>query len=360
MTQATAFAPGRVEILGNHTDYNDGLVLSAALPQGVTVHGCKEAGQSIRLSSEVSAEPKELLTGNPRPQGDWTDYVVGVWAQLREAGCPVGAFSAQYASNLPMGAGLSSSAAIEVATAVLLSRLFDFTLPPLEIARLCRRAENLFVGVNCGLLDQATSVFGKKDHVMLLDCRAESVSYFPFPSRGALLVVHSEVKHELTGGEYNERRESCLAAARALGVPALRDATSAMVKAAGLEKMTEKRALHVTGEIERVTAALSMLEHGDIAAFGRLMTESHQSSRQNFENSTPELDLLVEIATALPGVYGARLTGGGFGGAIIALVERDRITELSEKIAAEYRQKTGLTPRTIPVEPADGAMLRTS
>lgn len=337
----SAFAPGRVELLGNHTDYNGGVVLSAAIDLGISVTGAVGSDGRITLSSEGLEDAGEARLETLAPSGAWADYPLGVARVLHEAGHAIGGFEARYSSTLPPGAGLSSSAALEVSTAVLLTRLFGLTLSPLDLAKLCRRAENEFVGVSCGLLDQVSSVFGKKDHAIFLDCRAETVSTIPFPQGVGLLIVNSGVKHALTGGEYNERRDQCFAAARLLGVSALRDATSAQLAAADMPNLVKRRAAHITGENERVFAAVDHLKAGDAAAFGKLMSASHRSSRENFENSTPELDALVEIACAQPGVHGARLTGGGFGGAIVALVDLTAMEAVSSAVETEYQRRTG-------------------
>lgn len=356
MQSASSFAPGRVELLGNHTDYNGGVVLSAALHLGISAMGRRRDDGRIVLTTEgisgvVGADLRHL-----KPNDSWADYPLGVAHVLKEAGYPIGGFEADFTSTLPLGAGLSSSAAIEVATAVLLSRLFDFQIDRLELAKLCRKAENEFVGVSCGLLDQVSSIFGRKDHAIYLDCRAETVENIPFPTEAGILIVHSAVKHALTGGEYNERRDQCFAAAKAMGVPALRDVTSEQLEKAKLPELVKRRAAHVVGENERVFEALYYLKRGDAPDFGRLMTESHRSSMYNFENSTPELDALVEIANKQTGVYGARLTGGGFGGAIVALVNIDHIDEAAEKILAEYEAKTGHTGSAYRCAAGDGAL----
>lgn len=341
MSSVTSYAPGRVELLGNHTDYNGGVVLSAAIDLGISATGRRRDDGKILLSSEGIDGVVEVDLATLAPGHGWADYPCGVASVLREAGFEIGGFEAHFSSTLPLGAGLSSSAAIEVCTGVLLMKLFGFHLSRLDLAKLCRKAENEFVGVSCGLLDQVSSIFGQKDHAIFLDCRAETVETIPVPPGVCLLIVHSAVKHALTGGEYNERRDQCFEAARIIGVPALRDTSTAQVTATPMPELVRRRALHVVGEMERVVAAVDHLRHGDAAAFGRLMTASHRSSIENFENSTPELDALVEIACAEPGVYGARLTGGGFGGAIVALVEEASIARIAASIEEKYRQRTG-------------------
>ena len=276
---------------------------------------------------------------------------------LREAGYPIGGFEMSVASDLPPGAGLSSSAALEVATGRLLMKLFSLEIPPMELAKLCRRAENDYVGVNCGLLDQVSSIFGKRGQAIYLDCRSEQVENIPLPPQTELLVFHTGVEHRLVGGEYNERREQCFAAARALGVPALRDVGGERLAAARseLDPLVYRRAAHVVGEIERGFAGIDYLRGGDGAAFGALMFASHDSSRTNFANSTPELDVLVELAHEEPGVLGSRLTGGGFGGATISLVEAQRAEEIARHLEERYTARTGNAGRAYLCESADGA-----
>jgi galactokinase len=356
MQTATSFAPGRVELLGNHTDYNGGVVLSAAINLGISARGRQRRDTKIVLTSEgipgvVTADMDKL-----RANDSWGDYPLGVAKIIKDAGHPAAGFEADFSSNLPLGAGLSSSAAIEVCMAVLLMRLFDFQVPPLDLARLCRKAENEFVGVSCGMLDQVSSIFGRKEHAIFLDCRAETVENVPFPPDVGLLIVHSGVKHALSGGEYNERRAQCFEAARILGVPALRDATSEQLATTNMPAIVKRRAAHIIGENERVFQALEHLKRCDTAAFGKLMCASHDSSIENFENSTPELDALVDITSGQDGVYGARLTGGGFGGAIVALVATSSIEKIAEAVEANYHEKTGHNGKAYRCLIGDGAL----
>jgi galactokinase len=352
-----AFAPGRVELLGNHTDYNEGLVLAAAIDLGVTIRTEKLGRDVVEVSSEtngreVSVSLKNLQRLEEEP---WANYPIGVIKTLREAGLEIGGLRLRVSSNLPVGSGLSSSAAFEVATAVAALELFGLSMQPMALAQLCQKAENEFVGVRCGLLDQAASVFGKEDAAILLDFRATSARTVPLPPGAALLLVDSGVPHQLTGGEYNERRSQCQAAAAALGVNALRDVTSEVISSASLDPLIRARALHITGENERVLAGVATLESGRMAKFGQLMFQSHESSRRNFKNSTSFLDALVEIAAATPGVFGARLTGGGFGGATIWLVENDKAQEILSNVSKTYRQKTGATCAALITKPSQGA-----
>jgi galactokinase len=354
-----AFAPGRVELLGNHTDYNEGLALAAAIHLGVTVHAEKIEADVIEVSSEsngrtASAPLKNLQRLDAEP---WANYPVGVVRVLREAGFGIGGLRLRASSNLPPGSGLSSSAAFEVATAVAALELFDLKIEPMTLAQLCQRAENDFVGVRCGLLDQASSIFGKEDEVILLDFRATTARTVPLAYDVALLLVDSGAPHQLTGGEYNERRSQCQAAASALGVKSLRDVSSQAVLDASLDFLIRDRALHITGENERVFAGVRALESGQMQEFGELMFQSHQSSRYNFANSTKFLDALVEIARVTQGVLGARLTGGGFGGATIWLVQKDKVEQILNTVSEAYRQITGATCRTLLTKASLGARL---
>ena len=355
-----AHGPGRVELLGNHTDYNEGFVLAAAIDRGVTVAGAPLGNGKITLRSLTLEHTVEAQLPDLPKQSDaesWANYPLGVVDIFQKENLPVRGFSMEITSDLPLGAGLSSSAALEVATATLLKKMFNIQLEPLQLAKLCRRAENEFVGVNCGLLDQASSALGKKDHAIFLDCREETVETIPFPSGVGLLIAHSGVKHALTGGEYNERRAQCFEAARILGARALRDVTSAQLEAAACEmpELVRRRAAHVVGENERVQRGIHFLKNGDVRGFGALMFESHESSRVNFENSTRELNALVAIAREELGVLGSRLTGGGFGGATVSLIEKNAAQQIAESFVEKYREQTGNVCQTYLCEIADGA-----
>jgi galactokinase len=353
------YAPGRVEMLGNHTDYNEGLALAAAINLGVTVRAEKLDADVIEVSSETNGREVRVSLKNLQrlEEEPWANYPIGVIKSLREAGFDIGGLRLRVTSNLPRGSGLSSSAAFEVATAVAALELFGLSMQPMALAQLCQKAENKFVGVRCGLLDQASSVFGKEDEVILLDFRATTARTVPLSPAVALLLVDSGVPHQLTEGEYNERRSQCHAAAAALDVKALRDATSEAVSSASLDPQIRARALHITGENERVLAGVAALESGQMQKFGELMFQSQESSRRNFENSTPFLDALVEIASETEGVLGARLTGGGFGGATIWLVENDQASEILSRVSGAYHQKTGATCKAIVTKASQGVRL---
>lgn len=347
-----SFAPGRVELLGNHTDYNEGFVLSAAIELGTTVRARpRSRGFVLRSESHETVETERL-----ERTGTWADYCLGVIALLQGEGIWAGALEIEVQSDLPSGMGLSSSAALEVATAFLVCDMAGRFLPPLDLARLCRRAENEFVGVACGLLDQATSIFGENGRILFLDFRQETYRTLPFPPGCAMLAIHSGVKHALVGGEYNERRQACMEAARRLGAAALRDVNEQQLETAGLPEKILARARHVVGENRRVLEALGALESADAATFGALMLESHASSRTHFENSTPELDCLVELTAAQEGVFGARLTGGGFGGGIVAVGIEEALRRAAPTIVESYQKATGHRAEARLLHPSAGAL----
>jgi galactokinase len=357
--ETTSFAPGRVELLGNHTDYNQGLVLSAAIHLGVTVRARKDNSNRITVSSATNGRRVaiDIQRLERLPRESWANYPLGVIQILRQTGFPLGGTTIDIESNLPLGAGLSSSAALEVATAFAFRELYQLPLNSMQIAKLCQQAENEFVGVQCGLLDQASSVFGQTGKAILLDFRTVTAEPVPLPAEAVILLLASGLPHALTGGEYNERREQCARAAALLGVTALRETSTAAVRAAKMDFAIKRRALHITGENERVGRGIEALRQNDPETFGQLMFESHQSSRDNFENSTPALDCLVEIAKNTPGVYGSRLTGGGFGGSTVSLVSRARAEEIKDSIASQYFQRMGIRSSSILTVPSKGAVI---
>jgi galactokinase len=374
-------APGRLELLGNHTDYNDGLVLSLAIDKHLEFAASPRADGKIELVS--SAFPgREIFSVDQfekNPAAPWANYVKGVLAQLRKRGIHFKGFNAAIHGTIPHGAGMSSSAALEVATALAVRRLYPFALtdtglatppktdshdklpalPPkerLNVAKVCQAAENEFVGVRCGLLDQISSLFGKAWHVMEIDFKFLTVELAPLPGE-AIIVCNSGVKHALVGGEYNELRQNCEGAARAMGVASLRAADMKMLEAAK-GKMTEREyqcGRHVITEIQRVVHGSRALRDDDHEQFGQFMFQSHESSRDFLKNSTPELDLLVELARKHPACLGARLTGGGFGGATINLVRHHQAPAFMEHMAREYEKKSGVKMEPVLCQIVDGA-----
>jgi galactokinase len=352
----SACAPGRVELLGNHTDYNEGVVLGAAINRLIRVSGTKSHA-SVRVTSagfgEIEVHPASL---RPLQEARWANYILGVADELRQLNVPIEGFAAHISGDLPIAAGLSSSAALELATALFLLKLFAFDLPPLEIAKACQRAEHNYLGIKSGLLDQVISLFARAQHAVFFDCRSEQIRTVPFPASLALVIAESGKKRELANGDYNLRRTETEAAARAFGVRALRDLESAQIPGRlDIPELLRRRALHVVEENERVWQAVQLLEAADGRSFGKLMNASHESSCRNFENSTPELDLLVSIAQRLPGVVGARLTGAGFGGATVTLCERSAADPVARQLARDYRAQTGTHARVFVCEIAHGA-----
>ncbi|MDP9099010.1 MAG: galactokinase [Verrucomicrobiota bacterium] len=353
-----ASAPGRVELLGNHTDYNEGVVLAAAIDRGLAVSGHAREDGMISLRSSSMGQVAVPLRGL-QPQigaAHWANYVLGVVSEFVARGISVPGFSVEVDGDLPPGNGLSSSAALEVATAFFLQKLCPARFAAMEIAKMCQRAEEMFTGVRSGLLDQVTSIFGKANHAVFFDARSEEVRAVPFPADFALVVAQTGAPRALAAGKYNERRAETRAAAQALGVSALRAISSAEIAARpGLPELSRRRALHVVTENERVWLALELLDRGDGPGFGLLMNQSHESSRVNFENSTAELDQLVEAARQLPGVLGSRLTGGGFGGATISLCERSRANEIAASLTVASARQTGITAPAFVCQLSDGA-----
>jgi len=353
----TTFAPGRVEILGNHTDYNLGFVLSAAIHLGVTIEASRLSQKILEISSKTNHRSISIELDNLRHlrEDSWANYPIGVLRILLDAGFQLGGMHMEISSDLPLGAGLSSSAALEVATAMAAKALFDLQIERMQLAQLCQKAENEFVGVQSGLLDQASSVFGRNQQLILLDFLKITVETVSLPANASLLLLNSGVPHELTGGEYNERRAQCMLAAQLMDVASLRDASLAQVESSLLEDITRRRALHIIGENDRVLRGVQALKANQLEAFGELMFASHLSSRINFENSTSHLDTLVDLARQTTGVFGSRLTGGGFGGSTVSLIETTRADEIIRTISSQYHRMTGAICSPTLTEPSEGA-----
>jgi galactokinase len=358
-----ARAPGRIEFIGNHTDYNGGPVLGAALDRAVWVALARRSDGVRRLASGLRGERIELAPGDEaRMEGlrSWGNYPLGVLAAIRERGLPeCGGFDFLAASDLPVGAGLSSSAAIELASALVFLAAAGTTVPRETLVQLGQRAENAFVGVPCGVLDQGVSAFGRKDHLVFIDCAGPRFATVPMPGGAHFWVFNTHTKHALVDGLYAERHRECMEAARALGVARLADSSAAALAAAETQmpRAVYKRARHIIDEIARVGALVTALGGGDLAAVGRLLSASHQSSRTWFENSTAELDWLVDRLATEPAVYGARLTGGGFGGAVMALTSEPFGADEARGVAAAYADRFGAAPDALHLQTGDGAEL---
>jgi galactokinase len=358
-------APGRVNIIGEHVDYNDGFVLPMAIDRYCVIAAGESAQMSplAKVASTAEEDAVEISLTSParRPSGHWSNYVAGVVAGGLARGMRPAAFEAMIHSTVPYGGGLSSSAALEVATATLLEAMTGVQLPLVEKALLCQRAEHEYAGVPCGIMDQFASTMCRPDHLMLLDCRSRAIEQIPLVDPNvAVLIINTNVKHELTGGEYAERRGQCEAAAKKLGVNSLRDATLEMLEASrrALTDVEYRRARHAISEIARTTLTAAAIKAGDWQMAGKLMYESHASLRDDFEVSCPELDLLVTLAQEIGpaiGVFGARMTGGGFGGCTVSLVETGRVAAIAEKMSTQYERQTGIPPTVLTSRPARGA-----
>ncbi len=357
---AAALAPGRVEIMGNHTDYNGGYVLPAALDRATAVVGAPVPGDEITL---LAADFNRRAVFSARdirkdPQNSWASYVLGVVDQLQQAGVAVGGFRAVIRSDVPTGAGLSSSAALEVATALFLKQLFPYEMEPMPLARLCQRAENQFVGVNSGILDQFSSMFGRADSLLFLDCLTlEHEAVQMGRDDIAIVICDSAVKHSLTAGDYNTRFAECMAAAKHFGKRLLREVSWEEFVAGEMELPSEqrKRARHVLSEDRRVLAMRDAIRGADAAPLGRLLAEGHASCRDLFENSTPEIDFLVDTAVGIEGCLGAKLTGGGWGGCTVNLVHQAAVSQFAEELAAHYKQSVGHDAHIYPCRAGQGA-----
>ena len=360
-------APGRVNLIGEHTDYNEGLVMPAAIDFSTWVAIAPRNDRRILVRSENFSETVELDLDQPpeRGCGHWSDYPFGVAIKLEQGGRNLRGANLLVRGEVPIGSGLSSSAAIEVATGLALLELAldgETPIDRLELARLCQRAENEFVGMRCGLMDQFISCFGQTGHALMLDCRTLDYQLLPLPESVKLVVCNTMVKHELAASEYNARRAECEEAVRLLGrdlreIRSLRDvAISDLEQAAGeLPEVIRKRTRHVTTENARVVEAAAALQRADLETFGRLMRESHRSLRDDYEVSCKELDLMVEIANQAEGVFGARMTGGGFGGCTINLVASESVDSFKQVVAESYEKATGRDPQIYACSPAQGA-----
>jgi galactokinase len=352
-------APGRVNLIGEHTDYNEGFVLPIAIDLACYIASAPAPGERVRVVSETvqsvfGGSPDSILTF-PRMH-DWTDYVSGVAKQLHAAGFPIPAVDLYIHSTVPLGSGLSSSAALLVATA--LAFLNGRSMNKTDLARLCQRAERESVGTPSGIMDQYVSIHGEEDRAILLDCRNVTHRSVELPKDVVIIAVNSMVKHELGRSAYGQRVRECqeaVAQLRAAGrdISALRDVSSADL--GPVTGVPLKRARHVTTEDERVIAFLSASEHGDLPEMGRLFVASHRSLQHDYEVSCEELDFLVDTAIGLPGVYGARMTGGGFGGCTVNLVARDSAESFAAGISRAYQKRLKVSPQIYICRPAAGA-----
>ena len=357
-------APGRVNLIGEHTDYNDGFVMPVAIGFYTWIAASPRPDRMLRVRSEEFREtvdlPLDSLGGPPRKH--WSDFVRGVAAVFEDKGVALSGASLIIQGQVPMGAGLSSSASLEVATGLALLGTAHKQVPPLDLVKMCQRAEHEYVGTRCGIMDQFIAVFASSGHALMIDCRSLESESLCIPDDARLVICNSMVKHELASGEYNRRREECEAGVKILrrsspAVHALRDVTFEDLArhTTELTDVVYRRCRHVISENQRVLDAAEALRAGDLGRFGEPMYESHRSLQQDYEVSSKELDLLVDIAAGCAGVYGSRMTGGGFGGCTITLVRSHSVEGFGEKITREYREKTGITPDLYICSAAQGA-----
>jgi galactokinase len=356
-------APGRINLIGEHTDYNDGFVLPAAINFYTWVAIAPRSDRKLVLYSESFEEAVETSLDDHSPaKQHWSDYIRGVALKLEEAGHRLAGADLLIKGNVPVGSGLSSSASLEVAVGTALLAASNLSINPADLARLCQHAENEFVGARCGIMDQFISCHGKADHALMLDCRSLDYTVLPLAPDISLVACNTMVRHQVAGGEYNKRRAECEEGVRLLskilpGITALRDICPEQLQqhADELPDLIYRRCLHIVTENERVRQAADSLEAGDFSKFGRLMAESHRSLRKDFEVSCKELDWMVELAGEEDGVIGARMTGGGFGGCTVNLVYADKVEQFCNGVREGYRKKVGHVPEIYVSRAAAGA-----
>ncbi|QOI98581.1 MAG: galactokinase [Flammeovirgaceae bacterium] len=359
-------APGRINLLGEHTDYNEGFVLPAAINFTAHVAIARRNDNRVVLYSAEFHETYETDLPSLHPVKNWPDYVTGVVAQLLKNDFRLSGFNLILTSNIPIGAGLSSSAAVECAVGYALNKLFDLKIETLQLARIAQRAEHEFAGTMCGIMDQFASLFGRKDHVVKLDCRSLEHQYLPFQFTGVeVVLLDTGVKHALASSEYNTRRQECAEGVSVIAkkypqVSSLRDATAVMVdECIPTNSVIYNRCRYVVEENERLLAACDDLMNRDILAFGKKMFQTHSGLSNLYEVSCPELDFLVKHTKNMPGVLGARMMGGGFGGCTINLINSDQVQSVIDSASSAYRLETGKTLMTYRVSLADGASVTT-
>jgi len=357
-------APGRINLIGEHTDYNEGYVLPAAVNKAVFVAAQRRTDTQVNIFSSLFDEKITFDSRTLQFNSDhgWANYPKGVISVLTNRGWKIEGINIYVESDVPLGSGMSSSAALECATAWACLSLYPYQLTRLEMAKACQNAENRFVGVQCGIMDQFASAFGKKGHAIFLDCRTLSFEHVPLSlDKHSIVIINSRVKRKLASGEYNKRREQCTEAVKLLKtanpkIRALRDLENENLDSAlgSLPPLPRKRAEHVARECRRTREAMTCLKKGDLARFGHLMNESHESLRDLFEVSCPELDVLAESAQSVKGVLGARMMGGGFGGCVIALAEKGAVEDLKRETSKTYQKRFATHADIYEVETDDG------
>ena len=365
-----ARAPGRVNLLGEHVDYNDGFVLPAAIDR-VSMIAFRKSGSpnstilALDMGDETSFDRQSILdrqNSNRAALAHWARYPAGMMWSLNTEGLDTPGIQAVFASDVPRGAGLSSSASVEMAFGVAWEELGGWTIPPMRLAKIGLQAETQYVGLNCGIMDQFASACGVKDRLLYLDCRSLDWRAVSLPENTILVIADTSVRRSLTGSAYNDRHASCEEAVRILqgfipGIRALRDVSVEQFQRFSnrLPEIAARRAQHIVEEIARTELAVEFLENNDAVHFGELMNCCHTSLRDLYEVSCPELDVMVSVAQSLPGCYGARLTGGGFGGCTVNLVDRRSAKTFARQLALDYKHKTGLKPEVYLCQTVDGA-----
>ena len=365
-----AAAPGRVNLIGEHTDYNGGFVFPMAIERTTVLAADEREGATggnveITIYSENLGDTQTLkiFDNTIEKTGDWADYIAGIFVGFLNLGIQFKSIDIALASDVPIGSGLSSSAALEVSVATLLEAVTGKKLSPIEKVLLCQKAEYEFPGVPCGIMDQFASVNGKKNHLLLLDCNSQQAEAVPFTSdEYSILIINSNVKHSLTSGEYSKRRAECEIAAEILNVDTLRQASMVQLEESAnrMDPIIFRRARHVIGEIERTQQAALAMKAGDWATVGELMLASHNSLRDDYEVSCKELDVLVELMMELggsEGVVGTRMTGGGFGGCTVSVVPIRKVDDLIAGVSQRYIEKIGIEPNIFTTRPAEGAQM---
>ncbi|AUQ24746.1 galactokinase [Dickeya zeae] len=358
----TVQAPGRVNLIGEHTDYNDGFVLPCAINYSTTISAAPRDDRQIRvIAVDYDNQQDSFSLDAPidhHPQWQWANYVRGVIKHLKTRSDAFGGADLVISGNVPQGAGLSSSASLEVAVGKAIQALYQLPLDNVALALNGQEAENQFVGCNCGIMDQMISAQGQRNHALLIDCRSLETRAVSMPDNVAVMIINSNVKRGLVDSEYNTRRQQCEAAARYFQVKALRDVSEAdfAAKVAGLDEVVARRARHIITENARTLAAADALTRGDLHQMGELMAASHASMRDDFEITVPPIDTLVEIVKAVIGDEGGvRMTGGGFGGCIVALIPQQQVTAVQNAVMREYPAKTGLQPTCYVCQASSGA-----
>ncbi len=352
-------APGRVNLIGEHTDYNDGFVLPMAIDRAVWIALRPRSDSTVKLTAlDFNNEEGGFhIHRFEKSKPVWLEYIKGTAWALKEAGFSLQGWEGVLAGDVPIGGGLSSSAAMELATARAFAALGNWQWEPARMALLAQRAENEWIGMKCGIMDQMISASGKKDHAMLLDCRSLEIRLVSLPPGTAVVIMDTATRRELVDSAYNERRSQCFAVAKFFGVPALRDVTMAQLEAkrAEIDPLAYRRARHIITENERTVEAAHAMEAGDAQRMGLLMDESHLSMRDDFEISRVEMDVMVEIAQCQTGCFGARMTGGGFGGCAVAMVTQESVAEFTKNVAASYEAATHLKPSLYVCSATNGA-----